>query len=188
MPSLNEPIARAANKEEGKQGNFWISRFRSEALMDEEAVLTAMAYVDLNPIRAGIAKTPESSEHTSIKERINPQFNLSEAIKSYCEQGGFPGQLCCDDKPIPIRALVTFNGSETLDNHTAGINFQLKDYLELVDYSGRAIREDKTGHIDSTLPPILERLAITHKTWFENCRNFEAIYSDRFAPKLLFSG
>ncbi|MCP4980012.1 MAG: transposase [Gammaproteobacteria bacterium] len=188
MKCLNEPIARAANKEEGKEGNFWISRFRSEALLDEEAVLTAMAYVDLNPVRASIAKTPESSEYTSVKERINPQFNLSEAIKSYCEQGGFPDHLCCDDNPIPIRALAPFNEGEIHERHTLGINFHLHDYLELVDYSGRAIREDKTGHIKNTLPPILERLGISQKIWFENCQNFEAHYSDRFAPKLLFSG
>ncbi len=188
LPSLNEPVARAANKEEGKEGNFWISRFRSEALLDEEAVLTAMAYVDLNPVRAGIAKTPESSEYTSVKERINPQFNLSEAIKSYCGQGGFPDHLWCDDNPIPIKSLATFSGGETLDSHTAGINFHLKDYLKLVDYSGRIIREDKTGHIDNKTPPILERLEISYKTWFENCQHFEVHYADRFAPKLLFSG
>jgi len=69
MKGLNEPIARQANKEDGKQGNFWISRFRSEALLDEEAVLSAMAYVDLNPVRASIASTPENSAHTSIKKK-----------------------------------------------------------------------------------------------------------------------
>ncbi len=187
MKCLNEPIARSANKEDNIGGNFWISRFRSEALLDEEAILTAMAYVDLNPIRAGIANTPESSEHTSIKERIDPQFSLSEAIKSYCEQGGFSVHLCCDDNTIRIRELAAFNGDEVHDVLTSGISFNQKDYFELVDHSGRVIGADKTGHIDDNLPPILDRLEISRKTWFENCQNFEAIYSERFAPKLLFS-
>jgi hypothetical protein len=60
--------------------NWWESRFKSQALDTEEALLSCMAYVDLNPIRAAMAETPETSEHTSIKERLHPIFNLAEAI------------------------------------------------------------------------------------------------------------
>jgi hypothetical protein len=57
------------------------ARFKSQALLAEEAVLTCMAYVDLNPIRTCMAKTPETSDYSSIKERIQPQFDLENAIK-----------------------------------------------------------------------------------------------------------
>ena len=70
MKLLNEYIARAANIEDNVTGSFWESRFKSQALLDERALLTCMAYVDLNPIRAAIAQTPESSDYTSIQERI----------------------------------------------------------------------------------------------------------------------
>ncbi len=76
MRCLNQPIARQANLEDNCTGKFWESRFNSQALKSEEALLSSMAYVDLNPIRAEIAISPETSNYTSIQERIQPEFSL----------------------------------------------------------------------------------------------------------------
>lgn len=70
MACLNEWVARKANQEDGCTGRFWEGRFRSQALMSEKALITCMAYVDLNPIRAGMAKGLLDSDYTAIQARL----------------------------------------------------------------------------------------------------------------------
>ena len=153
MRSLNEPIARQANREDKCTGHFWEGRFKSQALLDEGALLSCMAYVDLNPVRAGIAPTPEQSNFTSIQLRINA------AIK-----GGQP------------TALLPFVSSEHQQKLT-GIRFSLKDYLTLVDETGRVIRDDKRGAITGKTVNILAMLHISEESWLKLTTEFECIFT-----------
>jgi REP element-mobilizing transposase RayT len=73
MRYLNEPIARQANREDHCKGRFWEGRFKSIALLDEAAVLACMAYVDLNPVRAGISDDVTHSSHTSVRSDLPPR-------------------------------------------------------------------------------------------------------------------
>ncbi|MBL4673379.1 MAG: hypothetical protein JKX81_14065 [Arenicella sp.] len=52
MIIVNESTACQANKENKCSGRSWEGRFKSQALLDDRAVLSRMAYVDLNSIRA----------------------------------------------------------------------------------------------------------------------------------------
>ena len=70
MKCLKEPLSRLANKEDGCTGAFWEGRFRSVAILDEESLLATCAYIDLNPVAAGISPTPEESPHTSFHARV----------------------------------------------------------------------------------------------------------------------
>ncbi|MFO8005071.1 transposase [Thioalkalivibrio sp.] len=142
MRMLNESIARQANAEDGVTGRFWEGRFKSQALLDEQAVLTAMAYVDLNPIRAKLAETPETSDYTSVAERIAGLRKKPEGA-----EGG----------PEDRAPLMPFDATGRM---ATAIPFAFDDYLELVDATGRVIREDKRGFIPGETPRLLERLAI----------------------------
>lgn len=110
MRCINEPIARMANSEDRCTGCFWEGRFRSQALLDERALLACMAYVDLNPIRAGIATTPEQSDYTSVQERIErPE---SDNLAPFSEQGN-------DAIPFKLNdylELVDWGGREVKHN------------------------------------------------------------------------
>jgi REP element-mobilizing transposase RayT len=153
MRSLNEPIARQANREDKCTGHFWEGRFKSQALLDEGALLSCMAYVDLNPIRAGIAPTPEQSNFTSIQLRIQA------AIKG--------------EQPA---TLLPFTGNEHQQKST-GIRFSLQDYLTLVDETGRILRDDKRGAIHAKTAHILARLHISDENWLKLTTDFEGIFT-----------
>ena len=112
-----------------------------------------MAYVDLNPIRAGIAQTPEESDYTAIQQRIleqDPEIasRKPEAIEKLSE-----------DLKSAIGKLMPF-ADQAPDNSERAIPYNIRDYLELVDWSGTAVVEGKRGSIPDNLPPILQRLKI----------------------------
>lgn len=173
MKCLNEPIARVANKEDNCKGHFWEARYKSQALYSEHALLSCMTYVDLNPIRSGIAITPEKSDHTSIQERIHSRFDFTKSIRM---QISLHSLIRLD---LPLRPLFKFSGYG-IDNDQTGIPFDLNDYLELVDYTGRIVRHDKAGSIPTYLPPILSRLSINRKQWLRNSTKFEKHFHQTF--------
>ena len=81
MKHLKQPIALRANREDGCRGHFFESRFYSGALLTDESVVAAMAYVDLNPIRARIVRSILQCANTSISERIRALENSSDRLK-----------------------------------------------------------------------------------------------------------
>jgi len=170
MRCLNERIARLANEEDECTGHFWEGRFKSQALLDDQAVIACMAYVDLNPVRAGIAKTPEESDHTSIQRRIRALQAAAEPEAPGAQETSEP------EPPIQPPELLPFVGGERQDG-PKGLPFHLPDYLELVNWTGQAIREDKRGAISQDLPPILERLGIDEQAWLRLATQFESRFS-----------
>ena len=160
MRSLNEYIAREANKEDECSGRFWEGRFKSQALLDEAALAACMAYVDLNPIRSKMADTPENSDHTSIKQRIE-----------MAQQGQQPA------------LLMRFAGNPRASMPN-GLPFELKDYVALVDATGRVMREDKRGYIEHA-SPILPRLSIDDDIWIELTHGFESRFGSAVGMEII---
>ena len=148
MRALNESIARAANAEDGCKGRFWEGRFRCQALLDDAAVLSAMTYVDLNPLRAGTVKTPEAAQNVSFRRRFD-------AIK----------RATTPDRPLlPIAG----NGPECKVSEM--------EYLKLVDETGRMVRNNKPGSIDRSLPTIVRRLGLSESAWLSQVQGTQSRY------------
>jgi len=152
MRILNEDIARKANLEDNCTGRFWEGRFKSQALLDEAALAACMAYVDLNPVRANMSPTPEQSQYTSIQLRIKAAIKGKQPAK-----------------------LLPFVGNPR-KNMPKGLPFALKDYIQLVELTGRCIRDDKRGYIEKQLPDILSRLAISTENWLMLTTQFRRLF------------
>lgn len=151
MRELNEYIARQANKEDDCTGHFWEGRFKSQALLDEQALAACMVYVDLNPVRAHIAISPQTSHHTSIKRRIED-----------ARAGNQPSNL------------LPFSGSTEVAKN---LPFKLDDYLSLIDITYRATTTTNTTRITSTDNPILSQLVLSAPAWQALTHEFENIFS-----------
>ena len=169
MRCLNEHIARKANAEDGCKGRFWESRFTTQALLDDTAVMACMAYVDLNPIRAGMADRPETSDYTSLQERL--------------------GIAPCDNQPAeqyerekPQAQLMPFANAANQTTAAHVLPHHFKDYIELVDWTGRAIRDDKRGSIPANLPPILQRLNVDPEQWLKAASGIEKRFYSAIGP------
>jgi hypothetical protein len=129
MRCINEPLARRSNREDHCKGRFWEGRFRCQALLHESALIRCMTYVDLNPVRAAVAKTPEGSDHTSVKARLERR---DAQLLRFNDQ----------DRPIPLRRmeyleLVDWSGRQARHGKRGKVPGQLPPIIERLGYSAR---------------------------------------------------
>ena len=171
MKNLNENIARKANKEDQVKGHFWESRYKCQALLDDKAILAAMTYVDLNPIRSVMAETPETSEFTSICERIqevkkSQSSGSSKSVPDHLIETTFSLDL-------PPASLMSFDATGC---EPRKIPFALQDYFELIDWSGRVFHPDKRGVLDENTPPILKRIGLEPAQFIQCAGDFMHVF------------
>jgi len=122
------------------KGRFWESRYTSIALLDETAVLSCMAYVDLNPIRAGIVKELQQSLHTSIKKRF-------EQLQ--------PEQLTKSIQPVSGNS----NGKT--------VSIKLDEYVALVEWAGKSIVHPDKAKMPAHIQTLLTNLNLQPDNWLQ---------------------
>jgi REP element-mobilizing transposase RayT len=150
MRCLAEPIARRANREDRCKGRFWEGRFKAQRLCDERAVLAAMAYVDLNPVRAGIVERLDDAAHTSAAAR------LAQVRKA-------PNRL---SQPLgPILGVLQ-----------PPFAFTTADYLHVLDWTGRQLAPGKRGKITGNAPACLHRIDSDPARWTTRVRGIGSGY------------
>ncbi|MCB1051990.1 MAG: transposase [Acidobacteria bacterium] len=175
MRCLNEWVARKANREDGCKGRFWEGRYTAVALLDNAAILTCSAYIDLNPIRAGIAETPEESDYTSAQDRILARQagqNLAQLPESLKMNQTLDQAQLIEEMQAQLKRADWLCPIRSNESRKGFLNLDLDDFLALLDWTGRQIRADKPGAIPAHFEAILERLEIDQAAWLDTVQHF----------------
>ena len=167
-------------------GRFWEGRYKCQRLLDEAALLACSVYVDLNPIRAGVAATPETSRFTGAYDRIHARAarkrtkrqrtkeparsrskSVAAAARGRRHDDAWLSPVHLDERRQPAGGQPTRRAS-----NKGFLPLKWHEYLRLLDWTGRQARQDKRGRIPADLAPILERLSIVEGRWLDTVLNF----------------
>ena len=186
MRCTAENIARRANKEEQASGRFWQGRYRAQLILDEASLLACAAYVDLNPVRAALAKTPEESEFTGAKDRIDDLKERSSVQSKQPKQthqwersrrrkqSGWMSPIEIRESSDPADADASGCGRRA--SKKGFLPISLAAYLELLDWTGRQIHRKKQGAIPEHLAPILDRIGMEAGGWCQLVKKFGRLF------------
>jgi len=189
MRLLCQNIAMRANHEDQEIGRFWQSRFRAVRLLDEAAILACAAYVDLNPIRAAMAETLETSDYTSVQRRIESIKDPSrppaatESHSAATQPQPTPSTASADRflAPIPLEERTGKPGpNPSKSGHRCSdkgfLPMSLPDYLSLLDWTARQLHRGKRGRTPNKIQPILQRLNLQPTTWIQLVGRFGSLF------------
>ena len=139
-------------------------------------------YVDLNPVRAALAKSPEESEFTGAKDRLDDlQQRQSSSDQTHDWERSRNRKRSGWMSPVEINERVDPPGP---DPETSGrrasrrgfLSMSLSQYLDLLDWTGRQLRANKRGAIPAHLSPILARLGINQDGWLTVVEKFGRLF------------
>lgn len=152
-------------------------------LLDEASLLACAAYVDFNPIRAAIAETPETSEYTGAKDRIDdleerqdrsrPSTHAWERSRRR-RRSGWMSPIEIDECHDPVGPGLEESGRRA--SFKGFLAVSLARYLELLDWTGLQLHQDKVGKIPSHLAPILSRIGLDPPGWCNVVRKFGRVF------------
>ena len=164
MRVLCEHIARRANAEDEVTGRFWEGRFKCQALLDEGALYTCMSYVDLNPVRAGIATRLDECEFTSIEQRLR-EAGAREPVAR-----GVKRKTSTVNEGLGV-PLAPLRGEARPDGGRRRVlDFRFDDYIELLEWTGRAQRSKPGGRLRGEAPAALAVIGADVSAWLSTMR------------------
>jgi hypothetical protein len=182
MKDFKQKVAEVFNKEDGASGVFWQGRFQSVPLASDSSLLAGMVYVDLNPHAAKLCAKPEDDPHTSLHESVKSRekermerakrrqpSSVPEPVRSLSyaqleEQVKKSAPATIDVVPdaerhawmLPVGGAHAGAGVNGAKRKSLFPQLRLEDYLRLVDFTARCLREGK-ARMSGAVEGILER-------------------------------
>lgn len=173
MKEVKEPLARLANIEDGCKGTFFEGRYKSIALLDDQAVLAACAYIDLNPVAAGLTDVPEKGPYTSLKQRVDYLLNASTSTESTAFLGDQPTDCLALERKLDELWLIPIEDKAGARREGMIQGFTLAHYLLLIEYTGRLHRPGKAS-LSPDLESVFERLGVEPSAWGDQLSKLSA--------------
>jgi hypothetical protein len=190
MRLLSQNIAQRANREDEEVGKFWQARYRAVRLLDETAVLACAAYVDLNPIRAAMAQTIETSEYTSAQKRCHDlQAARTGSARAQSATSGTPAERASSQSrrgrhlaPVDLKEQTAPTGPQVHKGGTRCSNkgylpMTTAEYLEFLRWTTGEMRPGRSSQAPPHIPPLLDRLGVSAAVWLRLVADFGRLFS-----------
>jgi hypothetical protein len=173
MGFLCENIARRANAEDGCRGRFWETRFKCREITDTSGLLLCGIYVDLNPIMAGEADSPETARYTSLFQRLMAQ---SQPASARNRADGWMAELTLrpERKSDEALAYTSRTGRRASDLGTLPISLQ--DWLKLLKWTARLLKSGARSRIPKDLEAVLDHFDVNHETWLDTVDRYDSCF------------
>ncbi|MDH3349636.1 MAG: transposase [Desulfobulbaceae bacterium] len=127
IKEIKQQFSRFYNKRHNRRGFFWAERFKSIIVDNGETLINCLAYIDLNPVRAGLVERPEDYRWCSLgyhlqtnnkNDLLSLDFGLREFgmkgaaqrlahYRAYVHHKGGIGTLD-NNKPLPVNQKDRF--------------------------------------------------------------------------------
>jgi hypothetical protein len=179
MGILLENIARRANREDKSSGRFWESRFKCRECTSESAILICGIYVDLNPIKAGEASSPETARYTSVFQRL---MAASQPKNSRTRADGWMAELTLRPESKADEKLACSSRTGRRASDLGILPISLENYVKLLKWTARLLLSGQRRTIPKDLEAVLDHLDVNHEAWLDTVEEYEKSFCHAVGP------
>jgi len=147
MQYLGRYYVQYINKTYGRSGTLWERRFHASVVETEAYLLTLQRYIELNPVRAGIVKTPEQYKWSSARDHLAPVgSSLIVDHEVYMRLGATPSERASAYVPLMVKPLEEGALSQIRTAARQGCALGSDEFKNLIEIQfGRRVRLSRPG-------------------------------------------